>query len=112
MRAGFVDFVDVIGSRFENTLFSIAPGYRDGEVVGRVPGRKHTHRVVAREIATSANHFLTLRHRPAGYLDFCADPARVRGLTFQPYGDTRSRRVVAQNGCRPVQVVDDDVEVS
>src|SRR6266571_4920831 len=112
LRLCFVDFVEVIGLGLDNASRSAAPNYFDAEVIRSVPGGKHPERVVAGKIATTANHFLALRHRPAGERDFCADSARVRRPAFESYGDTWSRRVIAQNRRRAVQVIDDNVEIT
>src|ERR1043165_7810765 len=79
---GLGDFVNGIGVNvLEDGLFGAAPCNGQAHIVSA--RGENPHRLVAREIASSGNHFLPLQgNRTACQLDLCADASRVGRAAF------------------------------
>ena len=111
-RRGLVDLVDAVRHHVvHDGLLAAAPDDLDGEPLGRARG-EDAHRIVARAIAAACHHLLRLRDRAAEDLDLRADAAGVAAGAFQAHRDARRGRVVAEDTCRRVETVDDDIEVA
>ena len=83
----------------------------DVELVG-VTGGEHAHRVVARTIAATRDHFLSLDNGAAADLDLRANAAGVRARALEADGKAWSGRVVAVNTGGRIHAVHDHVEIT
>src|SRR5437773_7341893 len=72
-RPRLSDFVKVIRLAIVyDAPRAAAPGHLDGEA-GRAAGGKDPHRIIAGQVTTATDDFLSLCHRPAINFDFCSD---------------------------------------
>src|SRR5262249_36520219 len=100
----FIDLIHTIGPGvWEQALFAATPTDLNLQVIRHAARRKNPDRVIARQIPSTAHHFLTLRrYSTSQNAHLRSDTARVAALAFEADGDARHIALVAKNGRRPV----------
>ena len=113
-RGRFVNQVESVGlNRWHLAFVSAPPMHFDRHAVRGIARRKYPHGIVAREVSSSADHFLGLkRDGSAPHNDPGPDAGGIAGPSAEAHGDARRGAIITVKQRSRVEAIDDHVQIA